>query len=195
VASTATGSLPDPVATRRKRGTAVLIVGAVLTAVFSSGLLAAFAILVVSGVFAAVFPAVFGTPFDDLALDRRAQVCSGEMILVEEDSSLRVQTENTVRLGYRYDPGDGPREGESRVVASDGLAALAPGDTVDIEYLPDDPAVSRVRGSKAHIAGWGGAIGYGFGGMGLLVFVAAAVPVGLGMALMAVGLWLRRRPP
>jgi len=31
--------------------------------------------------------------------------------------------------------------------------------------------------------------------MGLLVFVAAAVPVGLGMALMAVGLWLRRRPP
>jgi len=183
----------SPEERRRSTGKALVALGIFVSVSSAFGTLFGVMYLLFSGVFALVLPAVFGTPWDDLALDDRAQVCPGELTVVAEDSSLRVNDENTVRIVYDYDPGDGPREGELRVLQSDPLAALAPGDAVAVEYLPDEPEVSRIQGGKIAISGWAGMMGYLFAAIGLVVAVFFGAGVAVGLGLVVVGNRLRAR--
>jgi len=143
-------------------------------------------------VFSTVFPMVFGLPFQDLALDRHALVCDGEVTAVSPNPSLTVNGRPTVHLDYRYDVAGAEWSGDMAVTDLDPLASLSPGAAVEVDYLPDDPDVSRIRGGRRAIAGWAGAFGMSFGAFGLL-FTGAQLPLlALGVLLLWFGMRRRR---
>ena len=163
----------------------MFIVGLVVAVLGASSFLVAAIFLLIGGVFSVVFPAVFGTPMHDLQLDRRGLPCTGELVAVETDTSLQVNGRPTVRLRYEYTLGDTNRDGAVLVVDTDPLAALPVGSKVTVEYLPDDPDVSRIQGGKAAVAGLAGAIGLFFGAFGLIATISTLV-VSLAGVLLAV---------
>ena len=165
----------------------MFVVGLVVAVFGAISLFGAAFFLLMGGIFAIVFPVVFGTPMDDLSLDRRGVPCSGELIAVETDSALTVNGRPTVRLRYEYEPGGGTRDGEILVVDTDPLAALPLGSPLTVEFLPDDPDVSRIQGGKAAVAGVAGAIGLAFGGIGLIATLSTLVVTLLGVLLAVVG--------
>lgn len=177
----------------KPRNPALLIVGIVTAVVGATGLATGAVFLLVGGVFGAVFPAVFGTPAHDMALDRRGAPCAGELVAVETDTNLTVNNRPTVRLRYEYEPGGPTREGAILVKDTDPLAGLPVGSPLTVEFLPDDPGVSRIQGGKAEIAGWAGAFGIGFAGLGLLVTVGNILVLLVGAALIALGARKMRR--
>jgi hypothetical protein len=174
-------------AAQPRRSPAMLVVGIVTTVIGATGLLTAVVFLLVGGVFGVVFPLVFGTPMHDLQLNRRGVPCSGELIAVETDTSMAVNSRPTVRLRYLYEPGGPTREGDILVKDIDPLAALPVGSPLTVEFLPDDPDVSRIQGGKVAIAGWAGAFGLGFGVFGLLATAGNLVLVLLGAGLVVFG--------
>lgn len=169
----------------RKGSPAVMIVGIIVAVIGATALASGAIFLLVGGVFAVVFPAVFGTPMNDLQLNKHGVVCSGELIAVEPNPNLTVNNRPTVRLRYDYDAAGLAREGDILVKDTDPLATLPVGSPVTVEYLPDDPDVSRIQGGKAAVAGWAGAFGLGFGGIGLLAVAGSLI-----LALFGVGLAL-----
>jgi len=170
-----------------KDGSLAFIIGIIVAILGGMGLLGALIFLLVGGIFSSVFPAVFGTPFEDLELDREAATCSGQITVVEPNPGLTVNNQSTVRVEYQYDTGDGPRLGEVIVVRSHALASAQQGRPVTVQYLPSNPSVSRIEGTKAALAGWAGAMGIGFaiaGGVATLFFVVVTL-IGIIVALRA----------
>lgn len=171
----------------KRRSPALLVVGIVTTVLGATGLLTAVVFLLVGGIFAVVFPLVFGTPVHDLQLNRHGVPCTGELVAVETDTSMTVNNRPTVRLRYEYEPGGPTREGDILVVDTDPLAALPVGAPLTVEFLPEDPDVSRIQGGKAAVAGWAGAFGLGFGVFGLLATAGPLLLVLLGAGLVVLG--------
>lgn len=159
------------------------VVGLVLAGLGGFGLLGSFVFLLVGGVFSAVFPAVFGTPFSDLDLDREAARAPGQLLGVYPNPGLTVGNESTVRLVYRFDPGSGPREDEVVVVASHEMARLEPGAAVTVEYVAATPDVSRLAGTRVAIAGWAGALGLGFGVLGVVLVAVTGLLFAIGLVV------------
>ncbi len=174
----------------KKKGVVPMVGGIILITVGATGLFTGLVFLLVGGVFSAVFPAVFGTPLDDLRLNSDAAVCDGVLDEVLPDQSLQVNGQPTVRLRYSYDAGRGVEHGEIHVTASNPMADWTVGSSVAVEYLPEDPSVSRLQGGKANLAGWAGAIGIGFGVLGLLLTIPPLVLILAGVFLLIVA---RRR--
>lgn len=173
-------------------GIVAIVVGAIILAVAATGLLASITFLILGLVFSTVFPAVFGLPFQDLQLNQHALVCDGVVTGVSPNPGLTVNNHPTVRLDYEYDVAGATRSGDIAVTDVDPLASLLPGATIDVEYLPDDPAVSRILGGKRAIAGWAGVFGLGFGAFGLLFTGAQLLLLVLGVGVLWFGIRRRR---
>jgi len=172
-----------------KRGgsPAMMIVGIIVAVIGATSLCTAAVLLLVGGAFALVFPVIFGTPMQDIQLNKHGVPCSGELVAVESNPSLTVNNRPTVRLRYEYDAAGLDRVGEILVTDTDPLAALPVGSSVTVEYLPDDPDVSRIQGGKAAVAGWAGAFGLGFGGIGLLATVGTLLLALFGVVIALLG--------
>lgn len=175
---------------KKRKGIIPLVAGISLITLGASGLMTAVVFLVVGLVFSAVFPAVFGTPLDDLRLNSDAAVCDGVLEDVIPNQSLQVNGQPTVKLEYSYDAGDGTDHGDILVTAGNPMAAWTVGSSVAVEYLPDDPSVSRIQGGKVNLAGWAGAFGFGFGVLGVLLMIPPLVLILAGIILLIVA---RRR--
>ena len=82
-------------------------------------------------------------PFDELALIRRAQVASGSLVDTLEDEAEDSRGKvRSVDIGvYAYRLPDGREFKTTKRVPAGELR-----DYQEIEYLPDNPAVSRVKG-------------------------------------------------
>jgi hypothetical protein len=94
----------------------------------------------------------FGNPFDELALIRRAQIAQGFVVDTWEDAEEGVRGgpywSHGARYTYRIPDGrefterTNPRPGQLKEVFRD-LEKPYP---IEVEYLPDNPAVSRGKG-------------------------------------------------
>ncbi len=83
-------------------------------------------------------------PLGDDALDASHAIAEGEVLRIS-DPSLHLGGTRLIRVDYRFRPNEGGDvTGHS---FSPPRAGLLAGAQVRIEYLPDDPEVSRVRGS------------------------------------------------
>lgn len=174
------------------KGIVAIVLGAIILAIGAMGLVASITFLILGLVFSTVFPAVFGLPFQDLDLNRHALVCDGELTGVAPNPGLTVNGRPTVRLEYQYDVAGATRQGDIFVTDLDPLATLSAGSPVDVEYLPEEPDVSRILGSKRAIAGWAGFMGLGFGAFGLLFTGAQLLLLVLGVVVLFVGIRRRR---
>jgi len=174
-----------------RSGTVMAAIGGVLVLVFSFCLLFSLIWLLLGGIFAVTFPIVFGLPVRDAQLDEEAVTCPGTLVAVEWTPDFQAGTEGTAMLTYRYDVDQKSYEEEIRVVESSPIAAQPLDSAVTVEYLPGSPGVSRLEGTKHSVAGWGGAAGLGIGGVALLLTIASALPLLLGLWLLFKG--LRRR--
>lgn len=161
-----------------KKGEGAFFVGVVIAIFGGMGLLGALVFLLIGGIFSSVFPAVFGTPFDDWDLDRGAVTCPGQVTVVEPNPGLRVNNQTTTRVVYQFDVGGLQRVGEVLVVSSHQLARTGQGTSVTVEYLPSNPSINRIEGTKAALAGWAGAMGIGFaiaGAVATLLFLIMTI--------------------
>jgi len=178
---------------KARAGTMAIVIGAIMVTLSATALLSALIFLLVGGSFSLIFPLVFGLPVNDLKLNQDAGTTTGTIVEVEPTPELEVMSEPTVRLTYRYEVAGAAYEGDVQVRESHELTALGVDSSATVEYLPDDPGVSRLEGSKHAVAGWGGALGLGFGGAGLIATICAAMPVLLGVAVMFLGFRARAR--
>jgi hypothetical protein len=138
-------------------------------------------------IFSLVFPLAFGTPMDDLRLDRGAPIeAPAEVLAVEIVPNTTVNNQAVYTLSYRFEAEGEAIEDQARVLEHDAVTQASPGESLAVEYLPEEPSVSRPVGSPANAGGWAGVIGYPF----LLLAVLGAVPVGL---IFLSGLWLTWR--
>jgi hypothetical protein len=87
-----------------------------------------------------------GNPFDELALIRHAHVTSGAIVEANEDVEHgdRNQPYWSSWGSYEYSTPDGRRFHGG--YSGPGRKNRDSGDRVEIEYLPDNPAVSRIKG-------------------------------------------------
>jgi hypothetical protein len=135
-------------------------------------------------IFSLVFPLAFGTPFDDLRLDRGAPLeTSAEVLAVEIVPNTTVNNQAVYTLSYRFEAEGEAIEDQARVLEHDAVTQASPGEALTVEFLPEEPSVSRPVGSPANAGGWGGVIGFPF----LALAVLGALPVAL---IFLAGGWL-----
>ncbi len=172
--------------------TAKLVTGGLLAYFGASGVLGALIFALIGGIFCIVFPLIFGLPFDDMRLDRGALVCEGELLERTPNPQLVINNRPTVRLDYRFYPGEGSREGDLLVTEDDPLAQLSPGAPLQVEFLPEDLSVSRIQGAKDCVAGWLSLMGFVFVAFGLVLLPVPAIAAGIGVFLLMRGLRSRQ---
>jgi hypothetical protein len=172
----------------RPASPALAIVGGVLTALGVLGTLTGLIFGVLGLVFGIAFPAAFGTPWADMQLDRGSWMATGEVTAVSPNPALVVNSHPTVRIDYEFDASGATYVDHVLVVDVDPLAALQPGVWVDVDYLPDDPTVSRLHGAKAEVAGLAGAIGVGLAVVFGLSAVLPVLMLAVGLLLLKIGL-------
>ncbi len=92
-----------------------------------------------------------GNPFDELALIRRAQITTGFLVETQESDREDVDEQGDIGV-YTYSLPDG------RTFKATTHSAVSPGqlqEHQEVEYLPDNPAVSRIRGDGCRsVMGW-----------------------------------------
>lgn len=170
---------------RPERRRPATVVGFVLVALGGSGLLGSLILLLVGTLFSGIMPAVFGTPWDDLHLDRGGVTGPGELEQVAPNPRLRVNDRATVRVEYRYVADGVERRGEVLVTDDHELARAGAGYPVVVERLPDRPEVSRIRGTRAQLAGFVGLLGLGFAGLGVLFLLLNVALIVAGLVLLS----------
>jgi hypothetical protein len=173
-------------------GTGSIIGGATLLLCSSGCATWVFVLGLLGIIFTAVFPFAFGTPFDDLRLDRaELALADGEIedLSLVPNTSINEQAVYTLR--YRFDADGQPIVDEARVLEYDALSQASPGQALEVEYLPEDPTLSRPAGAKSNPGGWAGIIGLPMLGLALLGLLPLALILGLGVWLVRKGLMAR----
>ena len=165
-----------------------LVFGSLLTCFGATAVMGALIFVLIGAIFCVVFPLVFGLPINDMRLDRDALVCEGELLEVSPNPQMVIDNRPTVRLTYSYYPGEGSPEGDLLVTDDNPLAQLLPGAPLQVEFLPEDPLVSRIQGAKDCVAGWLSAMGLVFVAFGLLLLPLPALAAGIGTFLLMRGL-------
>ena len=146
-----------------------------------------FVFVLLGAIYAVVFPFAFGLPFDDLRLDHGQPLqAPGEVLQLESVPHTSINEQAVYTLSYGFEVDGGTVEDHARVLELDALSGASPGMALEVEYLPEDPQVSRPLGAKANPGGWAGIVGVPFLLLGLLGFV----PV---LLMLAVGGWLLRK--
>ena len=174
-------------------GTSSIAIGAVLAWLGLQGAGAGAAVLLTFATLSITFTLVFGLPFDDRALDQRSLTCTGRLTEVEPTPNYQINSEGTVVLYFDCPDLSAHDDWKVRVVESDPIADLRPGDPVIVEYLPDDPGVARIQGSRAAPAGWVGLVSLVITAFSLLLCLVTAVVPFAGIAMIVDGLRRRRR--
>lgn len=111
-----------------------------------------------------------GNPFDEFALITDSQIATGTLASVhedeQEDSRGRVSISDVGIYVFRVPSG---REFRTKVKSKSGFLR----DYEEVEYLPENPVVSRIRGTgSSTITDWL----WRKVGLGLLLFVAFVAP-------------------
>jgi len=135
-------------------------------------------------IFTVVFPLAFGLPFDDLRLDRGVtQQVDGEVLGLEWVPNTTINEQSVYTISYSFDAAGQPVQGDARVLEHDAVSNASAGSPLPVEYLEEDPAISRPVGSTANAGGWAGIVGLPFLLLGLLGCVPVALMLGLGIVL------------
>ncbi len=167
-----------------KPKTASLIGGLILLLTGGGCATWAFVFILLGVIYVVVFPIAFGMPFDDLRLDRGDPLRgSGEVVSLELVPSTSINGQSVYTLEYDFDAGGEPVHDDARVLGDHALAQAEPGDPLEIEYLGDDPSVSRPVGASANPGGWAGIVGFPFLLLGLLSVLPVALMLGFGIKL------------
>lgn len=143
------------------------------------------AVFVMLGViFTLVFPFAFGLPLDDLRLDRAEPLLAdAEVVELVSVPHTSINEQAVYTLSYRFDADGELVEDHARVLEYDALSSASPGDALEVEYLADEPLVSRPVGAKANPGGWAGVVGLPFLLLGLLGLLPVALMLGGGLWL------------
>lgn len=172
---------------QKKSGLGALIGGAALLLAGGGCGTWAAVMLLLGVIFAAVFPFAFGLPLDDLRLDRAATLqAPGEVSSLERVPSTTINEQAVYTLYYEFEVDGAATEDHCRVLELDALSQASPGAPLQVEYLPEDPSVSRPVDALSNPGGWAGVIGFPFILLGLVMLLAAAV-------VLALGGWLVRK--
>jgi hypothetical protein len=125
----------------------------------------------VGTVLTVVFSLVGGPLWDDVILDRRAVVAEAVPTVVEP-TRTQVNGGLVYRIGYTFTDGAGnPRTGSAGTTRIDLIADARGHAPLAIEYDPQAPARSRLRGGRASVIGLLILLRLGFAVVGGLLFV------------------------
>jgi hypothetical protein len=123
------------------------------------------------GTILAIVLSLAGGPFwNDLILDRRGVAAEGRLTSVEP-TSMQVSGGSIYRIGYTFtDAAGNPRAGSTGTTHPETIVGAGRQALLAIEYDPQAPARSRLRGERASVIGLFGLLPLGFAVVGGLLF-------------------------
>lgn len=130
-----------------------------------------------TGTILAIVLSVMGGPFwNDLILDRRGVAAEGRLTSVEP-TSMHVSGGSIYRIGYTFADATGnPRAGSTGTTHPATFVGAGRQTPLAIEYDPEAPARSRLRGERASVLGPFGLLPLGFAVVGALLFALGVRP-------------------
>jgi Protein of unknown function (DUF3592) len=123
------------------------------------------------GTILAIVLSVAGGPFwNDLILDRRGVAAEARLTSVEP-TSMHVSGGSVYRIGYTFADATGnTRAGSTGTTHPETIVGAGRQAPLAIEYDPEAPARSRLRGERASVIGLFGLLPLGFAVAGVLLF-------------------------
>ncbi len=123
------------------------------------------------GTILAIALSATGGPFwNDLFLDRRGVAAEARLTSVEP-TSMHVSGGTIYRIGYTFADATGnPRAGSAGTTHPETIVGAGRQAPLAIEYDPEAPARSRLRGERASVIGLFGLLPFGFAVVGGLMF-------------------------
>ncbi len=178
----------------KSTGTGSIIGGAILLLGGSGCATWVFVLGLLGLIFSVVFPFAFGTPFEDWRMDRAEMTrADGEVVDLSIVPNTSINEQAVYTLSYRFDADGELIEDDARVLEYDALSRATPGGPLEVEYLAEEPSLSRPAGALSNPGGWAGIVGLPLLGVALLGLLPLAVLLGGGAWLVRRGLRAKAR--